>query len=57
VPCKRIGTAVIGLEVPHTHIHLIPLQSVEDINFSRPKMNPSKEDLALIADQISSNLE
>lgn len=38
IPCKRIGIAVIGLEVPHAHIHLIPLQSVEDINFSRPKL-------------------
>lgn len=56
VPCKRIGTAVIGLEVPHTHIHLIPLQSVEDINFSRPKLNPSQEDLADIAERIQSNL-
>lgn len=38
IPCKRIGIAVIGLEVPHAHIHLIPLQSVEDINFTRPKL-------------------
>lgn len=38
IPCKRIGIAVIGLEVPHAHIHLLPLQSVEDINFSRPKL-------------------
>ena len=38
IPCKRVGIAVIGLEVPHAHIHLIPLQSVEDINFSKPKL-------------------
>ncbi len=38
VDCKRIGIAVIGLEVPHAHVHLIPLQSVEDINFSRVKL-------------------
>lgn len=44
IPCKRIGVAVIGLEVPHTHIHLIPLQSVEDINFSRPKLQLAKEE-------------
>ena len=37
VPCQRVGQAVIGLEVPHAHIHLIPLQSVADINFERPK--------------------
>jgi histidine triad (HIT) family protein len=43
IPCKRIGVAVIGLEVPHAHIHLIPLQSVQDINFSRPKMSVTKE--------------
>ncbi|MCB9361111.1 MAG: HIT family protein [Flavobacteriales bacterium] len=52
ISCKRIGVAVIGLEVPHAHIHLLPLQSVEDINFSRPKLQLSKaefeETLALI---------
>ena len=42
IPCKRIGIAVIGLEVPHAHVHLIPLQSVEDINFTRPKLKLSK---------------
>tara|TARA_R110001592_G_scaffold121046_1_gene326056 strand:+ start:1351 stop:1743 length:393 start_codon:yes stop_codon:yes gene_type:complete len=44
IPCKRIGIAVIGLEVPHAHIHLLPLQSVEDINFSKPKLQLSKEE-------------
>lgn len=38
IPCKRVGVAVIGLEVPHAHIHLVPLNNVEDINFSRPKL-------------------
>jgi len=38
VPCKRIGVAVIGLEVPHVHIHLIPLENISDIDFSRPKL-------------------
>lgn len=52
VPCKRIGVAVIGLEVPHAHIHLIPLQSVEDINFSRPKLKFSEEELEAIAESI-----
>jgi histidine triad (HIT) family protein len=42
IPCKRIGVAVIGLEVPHAHIHLLPLQSVEDINFSKPKLQLAK---------------
>jgi histidine triad (HIT) family protein len=45
VPCKRIGVAVIGLEVPHAHIHLIPLNTMNDINFTRPKMTVSKEKL------------
>jgi histidine triad (HIT) family protein len=53
IPCKRIGVAIIGLEVPHTHIHLIPLQSVQDINFSRAKMVLSQEELAATAAKIS----
>ena len=56
VPCKRIGVAVIGLEVPHAHIHLLPLQTVQDINFSREKLKPSKEELEKIADLIKSYL-
>ena len=52
IPCLRIGTAVIGLEVPHTHIHLVPLNSMGDINFSRPKLNPTKEELTEVARQI-----
>lgn len=56
IPCKRIGVAVIGLEVPHAHIHLLPLNSMKDINFSLPKMNPSKEELQATAEKIKSNL-
>ena len=52
VPCKRIGVAVIGLEVPHAHIHLIPLNSVEDINFERTKLDLSQELLSDTARQI-----
>jgi len=52
VECKRIGTAVIGLEVPHAHIHLVPLQSVQDINFSKPKLNPEKVELIAMAEKI-----
>ncbi len=55
VSCQRIGIAVIGLEVPHTHVHLVPLNSMDDINFSRPKLNPSPEELQQIAQQISSH--
>ena len=53
VSCKRIGVAVVGLEVPHAHIHLIPLQTVEDINFSRPKLTLGKEHLAETAAHIA----
>lgn len=52
VPCKRIGVAVIGLEVPHAHIHLIPLNSVEDINFEREKLVLTQEELEDTARQI-----
>jgi len=53
IPCKRVGVAVIGLEVPHAHIHLIPLNSVEDINFEREKLSLSGERLAEVAELIS----
>lgn len=56
VPCKRIGTAVIGLEVPHVHIHLVPLNQVGDINFGKEKMKPSHEELAEMAALIRANL-
>ena len=52
VPCERVGIAVIGLEVPHAHIHLIPLNSVEDINFSRPRLKLSSEELEDISRKI-----
>lgn len=52
VPCKRIGVAVIGLEVPHAHIHLIPINSVEDINFSRPKLTFTEEEFQTLAQAI-----
>jgi len=52
VPCKRIGIAVIGLEVPHAHMHLVPLNHVGDINFEREKLRPTHEELAAIALRI-----
>lgn len=52
IPCKRVGVCVIGLEVPHTHIHLVPLNQMDDINFSRPKLNPENEQLLKVADKI-----
>jgi histidine triad (HIT) family protein len=44
IACKRIGVTVIGLEVPHAHIHLIPINSMEDMNFSRPKLKLSNDE-------------
>ena len=49
MPCKRIGISVIGLEVPHAHIHLIPLQQIEDINFSKAKVKAPEDALATLA--------
>lgn len=56
IPCKRIGTAVVGLEVPHVHIHLVPLNTMNDINFSRPKLNLPKEEMEQIAKKIQEQL-
>ena len=53
LPCKRIGTAIIGLEVPHTHIHLIPINTVGDINFQNPKIQVAPDRMTEIAEQIS----
>jgi histidine triad (HIT) family protein len=52
VPCKRIGVAVIGLEVPHAHIHLVPMQTVNDINFTLPKIKPTPEELKAMQEKI-----
>jgi len=53
IPCLRVGVAVIGLEVPHAHVHLVPLNSMGDINFSKPKLTLTKEQLAATAEKIS----
>lgn len=52
IPCKRVGVAIIGLEVPHAHIHLIPLNKMDDINFTRQKLNPTSEELKNTANKI-----
>ena len=54
VPCERIGVAVIGLEVPHAHVHLVPLNSIRDIDFSQPKLKLSPEELESMATSIRS---
>lgn len=56
VPCKRVGVAVIGLEVPHVHVHLVPMNSMGDINFTKPKLSPTKEELAAITEKIKAAL-
>lgn len=52
IPCKRIGVAVLGLEVPHAHIHLVPMNSEADINFRNPKLTFTPDEFVAIADSI-----
>jgi histidine triad (HIT) family protein len=52
ITCKKVGVAVIGLEVPHAHIHLIPMNRVDDMNFARPKLTPTQDELAATAQKI-----
>jgi len=56
IPCKRIGVAVIGLEVPHAHIHLVPLQKEGDLTFSNPRLKITPEEFLKIAEAIKANL-
>ncbi len=55
-PCPKVGLAVVGLEVPHAHIHLVPINSVGDLDFKLPKLSLSKEEFEEIADRIKSKL-
>ena len=57
IPCEKIGVAVIGLEVPHTHIHLIPLKTMDDIDFGRPKLKLSQEEFKDILRKITEALK
>lgn len=56
VPCRRIGVAVIGLEVPHAHVHLVPMTTMGDLNFTRTKLSPSKAELLDTASKIKQSL-
>lgn len=56
MPCKRIGVAVIGLEVPHAHIHLIPINQESDMNFKNPKLQLSPEEMTAITAKIQAEL-
>jgi histidine triad (HIT) family protein len=55
-PCNRIGVAILGLEVPHAHIHLVPMDTMEDINFKNPKLKFSPEEFREMAAKISSKV-
>jgi histidine triad (HIT) family protein len=57
VPCRRVGVAVIGLEVPHAHIHLMPLQSMSDMAWGRPPVPMTNEELAALAARIQARYE
>lgn len=54
--CKRCGISVIGLEVPHAHMHLIPINSPNDLNFTRPKLNPSEDELKNAQEKILAHI-
>jgi histidine triad (HIT) family protein len=56
IPCQRVGLSVIGLEVPHTHLHLVPIDTANDLNFTRSKMPADQGKLAEIALMIKSQL-
>ena len=56
VPCKRVGMAVVGLEVPHAHIHLIPINEESDMNFRNPKLNLSADEMNIITESIRKKL-
>lgn len=55
-PCKKVGMAVLGLEVPHAHIHLVPMQSEGDMNFANVKLKLTEEEFKVIAEKIQNNL-
>lgn len=56
IPCARVGVAVIGLEVPHVHVHLVPMNSANDLNFTQPKIQVSNDEMTEIAEKIKSYL-
>ncbi|MFM7223108.1 MAG: HIT family protein [Bacteroidota bacterium] len=55
-PCKRCGFSVVGLEVPHAHLHIVPIDSADDLNFTRPKLKPTAEELANAQQRILQHL-
>ncbi len=57
IPCNRIGVAVVGLEVPHAHVHLVPLEEINDLNFGNPRVNMEADELKAVAQSIRSEFE
>ena len=57
IPCKRVGVAVMGLEVPHTHIHLVPINKEADMNFFRDKLSLESTEMQTIAEAIAREME
>jgi len=57
IPCKRVGVAVLGMEVPHVHVHLVPMQAEKDMLFSNPKLQLSNEEMTEIASKIASKVK
>lgn len=57
IPCKRVGVAVLGMEVPHVHVHLVPMQSERDMLFSNPKLQLGDEEMTEIASRIASKMK
>jgi histidine triad (HIT) family protein len=57
IPCLRVGMAVVGLEVAHAHVHLIPMNSMDDINFSKPKLKFTQEEFLEISEMIKNQLK
>ncbi len=56
-PCDRVGCSVVGLEVPHAHLHMVPIQSIDDLNFTRPKLSLSADELKEVQSKILAHLE
>ncbi|MEO9476396.1 MAG: HIT family protein [Cyclobacteriaceae bacterium] len=56
IPCERVGVSVIGVEVPHAHVHLIPFKTMDDMNFVNIKLSPSQDELAAVAKKIKGAL-
>ncbi len=56
ISCERIGVSIIGLEVPHAHVHLVPINSISDLDFTKDRIKLSSEEFKELADEISANL-